>query len=458
MFLIGDRRQAFGRHVEYYSEFADVAALAKGAKVRVGGMDAGEVISIGVPISPASRFRVRWRIEAALRGLVRADSLATIETEGVVGGTFLAVRPGSANSPESAALATIPSKEPIELSEILDRGTELLNDATAMLKDVGGKLGGTLDTVNATVSNVNELAVGLQKGRGAAGMLLRDEAFANQIRQTVATANSGVDEILAGLKAGRGPAGMLLSDEKAAGQIRDALKNVQQASAQATALLADLNSQKLPEKAGGAMDQVNATATQVHQMVSEIGQPDRQGETLGANIRDSLMNANAASLNLADGTEALKHNFLLRGFFKSRGYYSLDRIAPEQYRRDKAFTSASNQRAWLPAAGLFQGGSNGEEELSAAGKAALDGAFTENGDSVFESPIVIEGYCSGRSPSDQLRLSRARAILVRQYLESRFQLDSSNLGIVALKNAPPSAVGRPTWDGVCIVVLRKGSK
>src|SRR5579863_4462335 len=148
MFLIGDRRQAFGRHVEYYSEFADVAALAKGAKVRVGGMDAGEVIDIGVPISPASRFRVRWRIEAALRGLVRADSLATIETEGVVGGTFLAVRPGSANSPESAALATIPSKEPIELSEILDRGTELLNDATAMLKDVGGKLGGTLDTVN----------------------------------------------------------------------------------------------------------------------------------------------------------------------------------------------------------------------------------------------------------------------------------------------------------------------
>ncbi|MGO9256683.1 MAG: MlaD family protein [Bryobacteraceae bacterium] len=465
MFLIGDRRQAFGRHIEYYSEFADVAALSKGAKVRVGGMDAGEVIAIGVPNSPASRFRVRWRIDATLRGLVRADSLATIETEGVVGGTFLAVRPGSANSPESAALATIPSKEPIELSEILTRGTGLVNDAQAMLKEVGGKLGGTLDTVNRTVSNVNELAVGLKQGRGTAGMLLRDEAFANQIRQTAATASSGVDEIVAGLKAGRGPAGMLLSDEKAAGQIREALKNVQQATAQASALLADLNSQKLPEKAGGVIDQVNATATQVNatatqvrQIVSEIGQPDRQGVTLGANIRDSLTNADAASLNLADGTEALKHNFLVRGFFKSRGYYNLDRIAPEQYRRDAAFTSAVNYRAWLPATDLFQDGPNGQEELSAAGKRALDGAFTENGDSVFESPIVIEGYCGGRSPSDQLRLSRARAILVRQYLQSRFQLDSSNLGIVALKNAPPNAVRRPTWDGICIVVLRKKSK
>ena len=133
-------------------------------------------------------------------------------------------------------------------------------------------------------------------------------------------------------------------------------------------------------------------------------------------------------------------------------------MLPEQYRRDAAFTSAANYRAWLPAADLFQDGSNGQEELSAAGRTALDGAITENGDSVFETPIVIEGYCDGRSPSDQLRLSRARAILVRQYVQSRFQLDSSNLGIVALKNAPPNAVGRPTWDGICIVVLRKGSK
>src|SRR5205814_121500 len=83
---------------------------------RVGGMDAGEVLDIGVPDSPPSRFRVKWRINAKLRGLVRADSVVTIETEGVVGGTYVSVRPGSARAPEAAALATIPSREPIELS------------------------------------------------------------------------------------------------------------------------------------------------------------------------------------------------------------------------------------------------------------------------------------------------------------------------------------------------------
>jgi len=465
LFLIGDRRQAFGEHVEYYSEFQNLAGLTTGAAVRVGGMNAGEVLHIAVPDSPPSRFRVQWRINARLRGLVRGDSIVSIETEGVVGGTYLAVRPGTPQALQAAALATIPSKEPMELSELLTRGTGLLNDAQSMLKEVGGKLGGTLDQVTTTVANVNDIAVGLKQGRGAAGMLLRDQEFANHIRQTVANSTSSVDEILAGMKEGRGPAGLLLRDETVAGQIRDAVKNVQQATAdlghavhQADALVADLNSQQIPQKAGGVVENLSQSAQQVHQMISEINQPDRQGMTASANIRESLENANAASLNMADGTEALKHNFLLRGFFRRRGYYNLDRISAERYRQDAAFTSRANSRTWLPASELFQDGSNGQEELSAAGKALLDGTLTENGDPIFDSPIVVEGYCSGGRSVDQLRLSRARAILVRQYLQSRFQLDSGNLGIVALKSAPPSGVGHTEWDGICIVVLKRKSK
>ena len=192
-------------------------------------------------------------------------------------------------------------------------------------------------------------------------------------------------------------------------------------------------------------------------MISEIAKTDRQGMSAGANIRESLTNANVATVNLADGTEALKHNFLVRGFFRNRGYYNLDRISPEKYRRDTAFTSRLNYRAWLSASELFQEGNKGQEELSAAGKALLNGALTEYGDSIVESPIVIEGYC-GSGPSDQLWRSRGRAILVRQYLQNHLQLDSSNLGIVPMKSSPPDGVGRAAWDGICIVVLRRKSK
>ena len=462
MFLIGDRHQLFATKREYYSEFVNLAGLTSGANVRVGGMDAGEVLDIDVPDSPSARFRVKWKINAKLRGLVRTDSVATIGTEGVVGGTLLLIRPGSPQGLEAEPLATIPSKEPTELSELLERGAGLLNDAQGTLKDVGAKLDLALDTVTSTVSNVNNVIDGLKAGRGTAGMLLTDETLANEIRQTVATAGSNLREIVADLKEGRGVAGMLLRDETLAGQVRQTVTNAQQATAdlgqasrQANGLMTDLSARQFPQKASDLVDSLNDTARQVNQLISEIAKPDQDGTSTGANIRESLMNANTAATNLAEATEALKHNFLTRGFFKKRGYYTLADISPEKYRRDRVFTSRTNRREWLAGSDLFQSGANGQEELSARGKALLNTTIAEYGDSIVESPIVIEGYWNGSVPADQLRLSHNRAMLVRQYLQRQFQLDTKYLGVVPLKNSPPSGTERTTWDGICLVVLKK---
>src|SRR5262249_4909901 len=159
--------------------------------------------------------------------------------------------------------------------------------------------------------------------------------------------------------------------EALAGQVRDAVKNAQQAtgnlnhaSQQADTMVTDLNSRQLPKKAGEIVDNLNASAKEVNRLVSDIAKPDQQGMTAGANIRESLTNANTATSNFADVTEAMKHNFLVRGFFKNRGYYNMEDISPEQYRTDRAFKSPANHRTWLSGAELFQTGSNGEEELS----------------------------------------------------------------------------------------------
>jgi hypothetical protein len=69
-------------------------------------------------------------------------------------------------------------------------------------------------------------------------------------------------------------------------------------------------------------------------------------------------------------------------------------------------------------------------------------------------PIVIEGYSNAADVSDQLWSSRRRAILVRQYPQSHFQLDGGNLGVVSMKNSPPVGLGHSDWDGVCLVVLQ----
>jgi phospholipid/cholesterol/gamma-HCH transport system substrate-binding protein len=459
MFLIGDRHELFARRVEYYSDFVDLAGITTGANVRVAGMDAGQVLAIAVPASPSAGFRVKWRIDVKFRGLVRTDSVATIGTEGVVGGTYLSVRAGSAQAPQAAPLATIRSREPIELSALLANGAGLLHDAQDTLKEIGGKLGVALDGVTLTAANVNDVVVGLKEGRGTAGMLLRDDALAREIRQAVTTTTSNVRDVVADLKEGRGVAGAILRDEALAGQVRGAVTHVQEAAAdighasqQADALISDLNSRQISRHVGEAVGYLDDSARHIHQIVSEVAEPDQQSMSAGANIRESLTHANRATANLADATEALKHNFLTRGFFEKRGYYSLADIAPEKYRRDGAFTDRDNRRVWLKGSELFQNGSNGEEELSATGKAILD-TLTKHGDSIADHPVVIEGYWNGDVAEDRLRRSRSRAMVVRHYVQDHFQLDMKNVGVVPMKNSPPNGLGHPTWDGVCLVVL-----
>jgi phospholipid/cholesterol/gamma-HCH transport system substrate-binding protein len=472
MFLIGDRHQAFARHVEYFAEFVNLAGVSNGSKVRVAGMDAGQVVAIGVPRSPASRFRVTLRIDERLRGLVRTDSVVSIGTEGVVGDVFLIVRTGSQKALAADALSTLPSKEPVELSDLLDKGTNLLDEVHGTVKQLAAKLDGTLSGVGATVSNVNDIVVGLKAGRGTAGMLLQDEALASQFRETLTTTTSNVNEIVTDLKNGRGAAGMLLRDPALAGTIQEAVANTAHATAsanhaagQADALISDLQARHVSEKVDDVLTSVQSAATradqgarQIDQIIAELAAPDERGTSAGANIRESLTNLNTVTQNLAEDTEALKHNFLLRGFFRQRGYYNLSNMATEKYRTDRVFTSPGNFRAWLAGPDLFQIRADGLEELSAHGKLLLNSALTQHDQFPVGAAIVIEGYWSGGSPADQIAFSRSRAILVRQYLQNHFHITPGNLGVVSMKNLPPGNVGHPTWDGVCIVIPRGTSK
>lgn len=436
LFLIGNRHEAFARHMDYYAEFTNLSGLTKGAKVQVAGMDAGQVVDIEVPGSPSSRFRVRIRINEALHGLVRTDSVATIGTEGVVGDTFLLIHPGSSNAPAAGGQATLPSKEPLEMAALLEQGKSVLanvdttvRNANGLLTSVGGNLNVTLSGAQTTLGNVNDVVVGIKQGRGAAGMMLRDETVAAQIRQT------------------------LLSAQEAAA-------NLDHAAGQANTLVSDIQSRQLPQKiddvlvsAKNAVTNVDASTGQLRQTISEATGPDSQGVTAGVNIRESLTNANTATANMADETEALKHNFFFRNFFRSRGYFNLTHISADKYRKDHLVTDPKNARVWLPADGMFEVDSNGTEKLTAQGKKLLDNAVASNGDSIVEAPIVVEGY-SNAAGAEQIARSRSRSILVRLYLQNRFQLDASHLGVVALKNTPPAGLDHATWDGVCVVIFK----
>ena len=215
--------------------------------------------------------------------------------------------------------------------------------------------------------------------------------------------------------------------------------------------MTDLSSRQIPQKAGELVERLGDSAQQIHQITSDIAKPDQAGMSAGANIRSSLINVNAATGNLVDVTEAAKHNFLLRGFFNKRGYYSLADISPERYRRDGAFTNRSNRRIWLSGSELFQNGSNGEE-LSERGKALLHAAVTQHGES------------GGRAPSSS-RATQTAAFLPMSsgspaaepwWSGNTSRSDSRSIQRIsesADESAPPKELGRASWDGVCVVVV-----
>src|SRR5262245_52238368 len=82
LFMIGDRRMAFTRKYEIDTEFTKLGGLEGGAPVLVSGMKAGEVARIEIPSTPG-KFRVVMKIRRDVKPIVRTDSVASIQTEGL---------------------------------------------------------------------------------------------------------------------------------------------------------------------------------------------------------------------------------------------------------------------------------------------------------------------------------------------------------------------------------------
>jgi phospholipid/cholesterol/gamma-HCH transport system substrate-binding protein len=76
------------------------------------------------------------KVDDQFNGLVRTDSVVTVDTEGVVGNTFLTIHPGSPGASIAPANSVLQSKAPITLSELLDHGLGVMNDADATMKQL----------------------------------------------------------------------------------------------------------------------------------------------------------------------------------------------------------------------------------------------------------------------------------------------------------------------------------
>lgn len=418
LFLIGDRRMLFSRTFYVYAEFANIAGLQNGAKVRVAGLDAGEVDTIHVPASPSARFRVKLRIREDLHPLIRVDSVATIQTDGLVGNKFMQVEAGTDQAQLVPALGTIKSREAFDLSAMLQRMNDTVDLVSKTITDVKAEIDTALTSVTDTVKDAQVLMNDMGKD-------------AREIMASAQKVSENISVIVAGVRDGKGTVGKLLADDSLYASVKGfaadaekAVANLRDATEQAKGAVADFRGENGPMKG------------------------------ITGSLQQTLASAKDAMADLAENTEALKRNFLFRGFFNRRGYFDLDEISVQQYRQG-ALESRDRRvlRIWVAAAVLFETDAKGEERLTDDGRARLDSAMSEFVRYPRNSPFVVEGYAHEATNDQRFLLSRRRAQLVRDYLVGKFGLDAKVVATMPMGEEAPGSPAGNRWDGVGLALF-----
>jgi phospholipid/cholesterol/gamma-HCH transport system substrate-binding protein len=94
---------------------------------------------------------------------------------------------------------------------------------------------------------------------------------------------------------------------------------------------------------------------------------------LTGDLSQTLDYARDAMQDLAENTEALKHNFFFRGYFNRRGYFDLSDVSVQQYRSGVLEQAGRVPlRIWLQSTVLFARDTDGKEILTDAGRAESD--------------------------------------------------------------------------------------
>lgn len=182
---------------------------------------------------------------------------------------------------------------------------------------------------------------------------------------------------------------------------------------------------QIMDTAKEAVQNVAATADNLDAVSSKINQG--QG-TVGSLINDKSMytQATAGAAAFKDDMEALKHNFLLRGFFSQRGYedsdelakHSISRLPAEQYTKQfvydgaKLFTKQDSAKLKNP------------KTLNEVGKFLEENKFGE---------AVVAAAAGPKGETDkEHELTLARSAVIRDYLADNFQLDDNRIKTIGL--------------------------
>lgn len=426
LFLIGDRRLLFTPQFELNSTFGKVTGLQVGTRVRVAGLDAGEVVEIALPPRPSEPFRVRMRLRDDVRPLVRSDSVCAVQTDGIVGNAFIQVSVGTDGAPPVMPGDTIAGTDPIEFADLIQEGRETFRTVTREVVDLREDVSVAVVALTQTVNTTNGVIDNV--GREVEALTATSAQAMADVQGTVADARSLVNNV----KQGQGTIGQLLTDRT----LYDRMTGISR-------------------ETEGTVRNLREATDGIRAALASFASPDGTAQQITQTLRNTLVEVQEVTSDLAEGTEALKRNFFFRGFFRQRGFFDLDSVSREAYQsgvlEGKDRTAI---RIWLDASVLFTRDPDGSERLTEAGRQRIDAAMADLVRFPRDSPLVVEGYAEAREGDAPYLLSVDRALSVRDYLVGRFRRQTAITDIMPMgEDAASSPRDDKRWSGVALAMF-----
>ena len=279
LFTIANRSFLFSDTFFVRSQFSDVAGLQAGAAVQYQGVNVGRVERVRLPDEPGQPIDVTMAIQEGARHLIRENTQAQIQTDGLVGNQLITLVPASAPASPVEEGEMIPGVDPFNFTQVTDR------------------LLGTVQRFEDTAGAFEQIMLDVQAGEGTLGKFVYDPALynslvetANQTQQTMANLGNDAEALVA------------LAEEATEG-VNSILTKIDRGDGTFARLL---NDPAVYNTLLAASDTVLTIAGDLRAVTSSAENAANWG-SLGA-------------FRFAELMEAAKHNWLFKRYFEERGY------------------------------------------------------------------------------------------------------------------------------------------
>ena len=288
--FIGSASNFFSRTFVVSAVFKNVEGLKEGDKVWLSGVQIGTVKTVRIVI--VGEVVVSLSLKEKQNEFIRKNATASIGSDGLIGNKIVVIQPGNSKTMIQDA-DTINAVSPADTQELIN-----------IAKEVG-------ENTRSITLDLKTISSKLNKGQGIVGELLNEGAFSKDLRLTVhnlkttgentSRASAELTSLVREMRNGKGLLPTLISDTSFKSVFQQTLVNVKKVSKNA-----ELMSKSLESITAKMNNRDNAVGVLLADTV------------FAHKLQKTMKNTESASYKLDENMEALKHNFLTRGYFRKK--------------------------------------------------------------------------------------------------------------------------------------------